>query len=48
MEDDFKNGYYLGELLKKYNQQLDFQKFENKLRKFIYCFVFVGISGQVE
>jgi len=24
MEEDFKNGYYLGELLKKYNQQLDF------------------------
>lgn len=27
LEEDFKDGYFLGELLHKYNQQLDFDKF---------------------
>ena len=29
-EKDFQNGYYFGELLEKYNQQLNFNEFENK------------------
>ena len=29
-EHDFCNGYYFGELLSKYNQQLNFKEFENK------------------
>ena len=28
-EDDFSNGYLLGELLNKYNQQLNFNEFKN-------------------
>jgi len=29
-EEDFSNGYYFGELLSKYNQQLNFNDFQNK------------------
>ena len=29
-EKDFSNGYYFGELLSKFNQQLNFKEFENK------------------
>jgi hypothetical protein len=29
-EEDFRNGYFFGELLSKYNQQLNFSEFENK------------------
>eukprot|EP01035_Chromulina_nebulosa_P002237 gene2237-3016_t len=40
LEEDFKDGYLLGELLYKYNQQLDFDKFlardhpDSKIRNF--------------
>jgi hypothetical protein len=30
LDDDFRDGYLLGELLSKYNQQADFDKFQNK------------------
>ena len=30
-EKDFSNGYYFGELLSKFNQQMDFDTFVNRL-----------------
>ncbi len=35
-ESDFQNGYLLGELLAKYNQQLDFSRFQNQFPLFIW------------
>ena len=29
-EEDFKNGYLLGEILHKYNQQLNFKEFKDE------------------
>jgi|688.fasta_scaffold1438208_1 hypothetical protein len=29
-EEDFNNGYLFGELLQKYNQQLNFNEFQNR------------------
>ena len=29
-EADFANGFFFGELLSKYNQQLNFKEFDNK------------------
>lgn len=29
-EKDFANGYYIGELLMKFNQQLNFTEFDNR------------------
>ena len=35
-EADFANGFFFGELLSKYSQQLNFKEFENRFSSFFY------------